>query len=175
MAPALLSSPPTNGHIANDSDASSPDVSVENSPHLSTISKVSSGVINNAPGPKSLEGNDTITVMSTKILEIIFDYALNKFDDSRDRLEVGRPRFIEVLNEFVRAGSRIDMALPAFPFKSANKVYKALRRSLYHGYTTCADALRRSTSRVPMWSSSRMDLSIMVSSTRSTPRTCSIC
>jgi pyoverdine/dityrosine biosynthesis protein Dit1 len=26
----------------------------------------------------------------------------------------------------VRAGSRIDMALPAFPFKSANKVYKAL-------------------------------------------------
>jgi len=67
----------------------------------------------------------SITLMSTNILEIIFDYALNKFDDCRDRLEAGRPKFISVLNRFVRAGVQIDMCLPAFPFKSANKVYKA--------------------------------------------------
>ncbi|KAH7317460.1 Pyoverdine/dityrosine biosynthesis protein-domain-containing protein [Rhexocercosporidium sp. MPI-PUGE-AT-0058] len=67
----------------------------------------------------------SIGLMSTKILEIIFDYALNKFDDCRDRLEAGRSKFISVLNNFVRRDARIDMCLPAFPFKSANKVYKA--------------------------------------------------
>ncbi|EHK96069.1 putative Spore wall maturation protein DIT1 [Glarea lozoyensis 74030] len=64
--------------------------------------------------------------MSTTILEMIFDYALNKFDDCRDRLEAGRPKFISVLNKFVKEGARIEMSLPAFPFKSANKVYKVL-------------------------------------------------
>jgi hypothetical protein len=68
----------------------------------------------------------SITGMSTDILEIVFDYALNKFDDCKDRLEAGRPKFIAVLNNFVKARTRIDMALPAFPFKSANKAYKAL-------------------------------------------------
>jgi pyoverdine/dityrosine biosynthesis protein Dit1 len=78
------------------------------------------------PVPELSEEKDTVTLMSTRILEVVFDYALNKFDDTRDRLEAGRPKFIEVLNKFVRAGAQIDMSLPAFPFKSANKVYKAL-------------------------------------------------
>ncbi|TLD30090.1 Palmitoyltransferase [Venturia nashicola] len=73
----------------------------------------------------SYDEDTSVTLISTGILEIIFDYALNKFDDCRDRLEAGRPRFISVLNKFVRVGQRVDMCLPAFPFKSANKVYKA--------------------------------------------------
>lgn len=80
----------------------------------------------NEPDPDFSEEKKDITLISTRILEIIFDYALNKFDDCRDRLEAGRPRFTEVLNAFIRTQARIDMALPAFPFKSANKVYKAL-------------------------------------------------
>ncbi|KAF2648716.1 hypothetical protein K491DRAFT_783877 [Lophiostoma macrostomum CBS 122681] len=108
------------------SDYESPNSSVGNSPRLNTTSKMSGSTLNDVPDSESSEGKDTVTLMSTRILEVVFDYALNKFDDTRDRLEAGRPRFIEVLNKFVGAGAQIDMSLPAFPFKSANKVYKAL-------------------------------------------------
>jgi pyoverdine/dityrosine biosynthesis protein Dit1 len=108
------------------SDNESSDSSVDNSPQLNATSKMSGRSTSTVPDPEFSEERDDITLMSNRMLEIIFDYALNKFDDCRDRLEAGRPRFIEVLNTFVRAGAKIDMALPAFPFKSANKVYKAL-------------------------------------------------
>jgi len=65
-----------------------------------------------------------VTETSTKILAIIFEYALNKFDDSMERLAAGMPKFLPVIDNFVRAGTHVDMCLPAFPFKSANKVYK---------------------------------------------------
>ncbi|KAH6873803.1 Pyoverdine/dityrosine biosynthesis protein-domain-containing protein [Thelonectria olida] len=65
-----------------------------------------------------------VTETSTKILAIIFEYALNKFDDSMERLAAGMPKFLSVIETFVMAGNRVDMCLPAFPFKSANKVYK---------------------------------------------------
>jgi hypothetical protein len=103
------------------SNYESSDSSVGNPTLSNTVSKMSGSPLNNVPDLEVSEGKDTITLMSTRILEVVFDYALNKFDDTRDRL-----RFIEVLNEFVRAGTQIDMSLPAFPFKSANKVYKAL-------------------------------------------------
>lgn len=104
----------------------SSDSSVVISSKSHSTPKLSENLKNNVLDQESLEAKDSITLMSTKILEVIFDYALNKFDDSRDRLEAGRPKFIEVLNGFVQAENRIEMALPAFPFKSANKVYKAL-------------------------------------------------
>lgn len=88
--------------------------------------ETSKNIVNEVSNLQASEEEDiSIALMSTNILEIIFDYALNKFDDCRDRLEAGRPKFIQILNKFVRAGVRIDMCLPAFPFKSANKVYKA--------------------------------------------------
>lgn len=65
-----------------------------------------------------------VTETSTKILHIILEYALKKFDDTVDRLAAGTPKFLSVIDHFVMAGKRIDMCLPAFPFKSANKVYK---------------------------------------------------
>lgn len=57
------------------------------------------------------------SVTSTKILEIIFDYALNKFSDTRQRLEAGRPKFLSVIESFVSAGAQVETCLPAFPFK----------------------------------------------------------
>ncbi|RFN52729.1 p-loop containing nucleoside triphosphate hydrolase [Fusarium flagelliforme] len=70
------------------------------------------------------EVDSSVTDISSKILDVIFDYALNKFNDSKERLEAGRPKFLAVVSKFVTAGSRVDMCLPAFPFKSANKAYK---------------------------------------------------
>lgn len=100
--------------------------SVENLTCLNTIPKTFESIVYTASEAQVAEEKDiSTTLMSTNILEIIFDYALNKFDDCRDRLEAGRPKFISVLNNFVRAGLQVDMCLPAFPFKSANKVYKA--------------------------------------------------
>ena len=61
---------------------------------------------------------------SNKILNIIFDYALNKFDDYIEQFAAGRPKFLSVIDKFVVVGSQIEMCLPAFPFKSANKVDK---------------------------------------------------
>lgn len=65
-----------------------------------------------------------VTETSNKILDIIFEYALNKFNDSMEKLAVGRPKFLSVIDQFVIAGTQVEMCLPAFPFKSANKVYK---------------------------------------------------
>jgi pyoverdine/dityrosine biosynthesis protein Dit1 len=62
--------------------------------------------------------------ISTKILAIIFENALNKFNDSLERLSTGVPKFLSVIDQFVMAGTEVKMCLPAFPFKSANKVYK---------------------------------------------------
>jgi pyoverdine/dityrosine biosynthesis protein Dit1 len=70
------------------------------------------------------EVDSSVTDISSQILDIIFEYALNKFNDSKERLEAGRPKFLSVVSKFVAAGSRVDMCLPAFPFKSANKAYK---------------------------------------------------
>lgn len=74
------------------------------------------------PRPPSLEVRD----VSHQILDIIFEYALNKFDDSKDRLAAGAAKFLSVIDQFVMAGRRVETCLPAFPFKSANKVYKVL-------------------------------------------------
>jgi hypothetical protein len=62
------------------------------------------------------------------VLSIIFEYSLHKFDDTMAQLEVGRPKFLAVIRRFVTADKKIEMCLPAFPFKSANKTYKVLGR-----------------------------------------------
>lgn len=84
---------------------------------------LSMGQTQSAPslGP-STAGNST----PSEILDIIRDYALNKFDDSESRQAAGAAKFLSTINYFVSKGSRLEMCLPAFPFKSANKVYKVL-------------------------------------------------
>ncbi|KPM40578.1 hypothetical protein AK830_g6017 [Neonectria ditissima] len=64
--------------------------------------------------------------ISRLILDIIFEYALNKFDYSDHKSDRGEDNFLPVMDRFVAAGTRVEACLPAFPFKSANKVYKVL-------------------------------------------------
>ena len=64
------------------------------------------------------------TETSNKILNIILEYTLNKFNDSMEQRAACRPTFLSVIDKFVMAGTQVEMCLPAFPFKSANKVYK---------------------------------------------------
>ena len=68
----------------------------------------------------------TETSVSPKILAIIYEYALNKFADTAEIHAAGIPKFLAVIDKFVMAGKQVEMCLPAFPFKSANKVYKVL-------------------------------------------------
>jgi len=72
------------------------------------------------------EMSNEVAHLSNRILDIVFLYALNKFSDTQERLVAGRPRFLSVISAFVAAGRPVKMCLPAFPFKSANKVYKVL-------------------------------------------------
>ncbi|KAL8834802.1 MAG: hypothetical protein Q9170_003598 [Blastenia crenularia] len=65
-----------------------------------------------------------VTKISNKILDIIFEYALNKFNNTVEQLAVGRPQFLSVINQFIIDEAQLQMCLPAFPFKSANKVDK---------------------------------------------------
>ncbi|KAL8951290.1 MAG: hypothetical protein Q9222_002728 [Ikaeria aurantiellina] len=64
------------------------------------------------------------TETSNRILDIIFEYALNKFNNTIQQLAAGRPKFLSVIDRFVIPGTQLEMCLPAFPFKSANKVDK---------------------------------------------------
>lgn len=73
-----------------------------------------------------LQTEDKVREISRRVLDIVFEYALNKFDDSKERLEKGADNFLPVIGQFVAAGARVEACLPAFPFKSANKVYKVL-------------------------------------------------
>ncbi|KAI7764055.1 hypothetical protein LZL87_006437 [Fusarium oxysporum] len=70
------------------------------------------------------DADPSVHKVSSKILDIIFEYALNKFSDSKERLEAGRPKFLSIVGKFVATSTRVEMCLPAFPFKSANKAYK---------------------------------------------------
>ncbi|CAG9950762.1 unnamed protein product, partial [Clonostachys rosea f. rosea IK726] len=76
------------------------------------------------PSQSALMADNEHTETSSKILSVIFDYALNKFDDSVERLTTGTSKFLPIIEAFVKDGKRVEMCLPAFPFKSANKVYK---------------------------------------------------
>lgn len=64
---------------------------------------------------------------SNQILDIIFEYALNKFSQTHEDLAAGRPKFLSCIEQFVKAGTEVKICLPAFSFKSANKVYKVFR------------------------------------------------
>ncbi|KAM0582627.1 hypothetical protein ACHAP6_008793, partial [Verticillium nonalfalfae] len=64
--------------------------------------------------------------ISRLILDIIFEHALNKFDNTQELLEKREINFLSVIARFVAAQQPVKTCLPAFPFKSANKVYKVL-------------------------------------------------
>ncbi|KAF2846133.1 hypothetical protein T440DRAFT_248598 [Plenodomus tracheiphilus IPT5] len=83
--------------------------------------------LNTSPATMEVtEISKEFSAISGKILDIVFIYSLNKFSDTQERLEAGRPKFLSVIDKFVAADRPVKMCLPAFPFKSANKVYKVL-------------------------------------------------
>ncbi|EGX88288.1 transferase family protein [Cordyceps militaris CM01] len=64
--------------------------------------------------------------ISQSVLDIITQFALNKFDDAATRMAAGTPTFLAVIDAFVADQREIQTCLPSFPFKSANKEYKVL-------------------------------------------------
>lgn len=72
--------------------------------------------------------NDDPVVEETsfKILAVIYKYMMTKFGDSNERISQGTPKFLAVISKFVKENKTVEMCLPAFPWKSANKVYKVL-------------------------------------------------
>ena len=69
---------------------------------------------------------DESAVTSSKILNIVYKYRLEKAADAHDKWVEGTPKFLSVIQKFVRAQETVRMCLPAFPFKSANKNFKVL-------------------------------------------------
>jgi pyoverdine/dityrosine biosynthesis protein Dit1 len=76
-----------------------------------------------SPSPHSA---DEVYEICAKILDIVLECALHKFGDTKQKLALGRPKFLETISHFVTRGERVEMCLPGFPFKSSNKVYKVL-------------------------------------------------
>lgn len=72
--------------------------------------------------PSETEVSET----ANRILDVILEYSLNKFDSTAELHNAGRPKFLAVISRFVRSKQKVVMCLPAFPFKSANKVEKVL-------------------------------------------------
>ncbi|KAJ5616473.1 Pyoverdine biosynthesis [Penicillium hordei] len=72
------------------------------------------------------QDNDTHTQISEKILAILEPYLLTKSVEAHNRSDLGATKFISVIRNFISKGQAVQMCLPAFPWKSANKVYKVL-------------------------------------------------
>ena len=100
--------------------------------------------------PKLCHGADTedsSTATSVEILSIIYKYRLTKAADAHDKWIEGTPKFLDIIGNFVRKTESIHMCIPAFPFKSANKVYKVLgalpdraeEAALEHMNTMCVE------------------------------------
>ncbi|KAF5236166.1 hypothetical protein FAUST_6702 [Fusarium austroamericanum] len=71
-------------------------------------------------------GESKVSGTSERILDVILEYSLNKFESTSELHSKGRPKFLAVISRFVREQQKVAMCLPAFPFKSANKVEKVL-------------------------------------------------
>ncbi|CEI60242.1 unnamed protein product [Fusarium venenatum] len=67
-----------------------------------------------------------VSEISERILDVILEYSLNKFDSTAELHSKGRPKFLAIISRFVTTRQKVVMCLPAFPFKSANKVEKVL-------------------------------------------------
>ncbi|KAJ5711112.1 Isocyanide synthase-NRPS hybrid crmA [Penicillium malachiteum] len=60
------------------------------------------------------------------IFDVFLQYALNKFEYAPGHLQGKGEGFLSLIGRFVAQGARVQACLPAFPFNSANKVYKVL-------------------------------------------------
>ncbi|KAI0164569.1 transferase family protein [Xylariaceae sp. FL1272] len=81
---------------------------------------------NDKSSTQTLRSERDVKDISRQILQIVFEYALNKIDHSEAGFERGAQNFVPVVSRFVAGNQTVQACLPAFPFKSANKVYKVL-------------------------------------------------
>ncbi|KAF2146412.1 uncharacterized protein K452DRAFT_294965 [Aplosporella prunicola CBS 121167] len=72
------------------------------------------------------DDNNVHTQTAEKILAVIKPYLMTKAADAHDLWIKGSVKFISVIRKFVEKEETVKMCLPAFPFKSANKIYKVL-------------------------------------------------
>jgi pyoverdine/dityrosine biosynthesis protein Dit1 len=70
--------------------------------------------------------HDEVSTQAQHILSIIYEYRLTKQADAHSLWAIGTPRFLAVIERYVRENKTLRMCLPAFPWKSANKQQKAL-------------------------------------------------
>ncbi|KAG8670971.1 hypothetical protein FPOAC2_04275 [Fusarium poae] len=131
---------------SNQADISGPDVSKLKTPDIATAGSdvsfddtmstrsrsSSSSLGTEMTGPpttdeKTEDSTETkVSETSERILDVILEYSLNKFDSTAELHNKGRPKFLAIISRFVSTRQKVVMCLPAFPFKSANKVEKVL-------------------------------------------------
>lgn len=111
--------------LVNDKSSNASSTTVEVKTSEADLGLLEPSLIDRHPF-KAAPPTTDVKEISHLILNIIFEYALNKFDDSKDRLSAGAAKFLSVISRFVASRTRVEACLPAFPFKSANKVYKVL-------------------------------------------------
>ncbi|KAJ9490530.1 hypothetical protein VN97_g2712 [Penicillium thymicola] len=101
--------------------------SLDNHPPESNERPISSTVESDgSPFASSLQCTSHVKEISRLILDVFLEYALSKFVYPEDRLEGYGDGFLSVIGRFVSEGACVQACLPAFPFKSVNKVYKVL-------------------------------------------------
>ena len=91
-----------------------------------TITVVTNGELGPQVHGYGVDIEDEVRAISSKILGIIYKYRLTKAADAHDKWVEGTPKFLQVIGKYVKAQETIKMCMPAFPFKSANKVFKVL-------------------------------------------------
>ncbi|KAK2832016.1 hypothetical protein FQN49_006937 [Arthroderma sp. PD_2] len=101
-------------------------ISVEEvQPKTETVQESLSAPVQSIDAPNG-EENDAHRQTAEKILAVLEPYLLPKSPDAHDGWAQGAPKFISVIRKFVKEGKAVQMCLPAFPWKSANKVYRVL-------------------------------------------------
>jgi hypothetical protein len=80
----------------------------------------------NGVGVIDADNANTHTETAEKVLAVLKTILLNKLPGAHDKWDQGAPAFIATIHKFVEKGEAVQMCLPAFPWKSANKVEKVL-------------------------------------------------
>lgn len=93
---------------------------------LDSEPKCSTAELFDTPAINCAQYSSDVELTSQRILDVFLKYALNKFEYAPDHLDGNEEGFLTVIGRFVAQGARVQACLPAFPFKSANKVYKVL-------------------------------------------------
>lgn len=93
---------------------------------LLTVNPTPAGGFSTSQFSQTSQYNADVEETSARVLEVIYRYLMTKFGDPEEKISQGTPKFLATISKFVSEAKTIQMCLPAFPWKSANKVYKVL-------------------------------------------------